>query len=341
MDRSIRRSRSCSRWFVALGFGFAGAMSIAPVQGQEPCGSPPVIYPFPYTDVAGVGAAFCPGIMEAYVTGVSKGTTPTTFSPTETVTRVQMTTFLQRSLDQGLTRASRRTVLKQLWQDNYYPQAILSSGLPVFCAADGDTIWVASQGEVDQIQASSGKVLASWTGPTKSWPIAVIPGAIITADNSAPNGLYFIDPTAPPGPISASYTLPGGASSIAFDGINYWIANFTGSVSILTGLTLQTYSAGFSKPVGLVYDGTQMWVTDYGAGDTVAGCARWHDRHRGNRWRRSRTTRIRRRKHLGAKLFGQLDHRGPGEQRQGGGHDRLGRGRGQQPVGSRASKLRR
>jgi YVTN family beta-propeller protein len=266
MDRSIRRSRSCSRWFVALGFGFAGAMSIAPVQGQEPCGSPPVIYPFPYTDVAGVGAAFCPGIMEAYVTGVSKGTTPTTFSPTETVTRVQMTTFLQRSLDQGLTRASRRTVLKQLWQDNYYPQAILSSGLPVFCAADGDTIWVASQGEVDQIQASSGKVLASWTGPTKSWPIAVIPGAIITADNSAPNGLYFIDPTAPPGPISASYTLPGGASSIAFDGINYWIANFTGSVSILTGLTLQTYSAGFSKPVGLVYDGTQMWVTDYGAG---------------------------------------------------------------------------
>jgi hypothetical protein len=83
------------------------------VQAQELCRG--TNYPFPYTDVSGVGAAFCPGIMEAYVTGVSKGTTPTTFSPNETVTRAQMTTFLQRSLDQGLTRASRRAALNQWW----------------------------------------------------------------------------------------------------------------------------------------------------------------------------------------------------------------------------------
>jgi hypothetical protein len=98
MDRSIRSSDLC-RWFLMLGFGIASAISIAPAQAQELCG---MDYPFPYTDVSGVGAAFCPGIMEAYVTGVSRGTTPTTFSPNETVTRVQMTTFLQRSLDQGL-----------------------------------------------------------------------------------------------------------------------------------------------------------------------------------------------------------------------------------------------
>ena len=42
-------------------------------------------YPFPYTDVAGVGDAFCPGIMEAYVLGVTKGTTATTFSPNDNV----------------------------------------------------------------------------------------------------------------------------------------------------------------------------------------------------------------------------------------------------------------
>ncbi len=42
----------------------------APAQAQEFC---VVVYPFPYTDVSGVGGAFCPGIMEAYVTGVSKG----------------------------------------------------------------------------------------------------------------------------------------------------------------------------------------------------------------------------------------------------------------------------
>src|SRR5277367_77953 len=112
MERGIRSS-GLRRRHVALCLGFAGAMCIVPVRAQELCGG--IDYPFPYTDVSGVGAAFCPGIMEAYFTGVSKGTTPTTFSPNETVTRVQMTTFLQRSLDQGLTRTSRRASLSQWW----------------------------------------------------------------------------------------------------------------------------------------------------------------------------------------------------------------------------------
>ena len=108
MDRSIRSS-DMRRLLLVLGFGVAGVMDAGPAQAQELCGG--VDYPFPYTDVSGVGAAFCPGIMEAYVTGVSKGTTPTTFGPDETVSRVQMTTFLQRSLDQGLARVNRRAAL--------------------------------------------------------------------------------------------------------------------------------------------------------------------------------------------------------------------------------------
>src|SRR5580693_6469984 len=71
---------------------------------SEPCGTGN--YPFPYTDVASVTDPFCPGIMEAYVTGVSKGTSPTTFSPDDPVIRLQMTTFLQRALDQALVRTS-------------------------------------------------------------------------------------------------------------------------------------------------------------------------------------------------------------------------------------------
>jgi hypothetical protein len=115
MDRSFRSS-GLRRWLIALGLGITGAVSIAPVQGQELCGG--VDYPFPYTDVSGVAAAFCPGIMEAYVTGISKGTTPTTFSPNNTVTRVQMTTFLQRSLDQGTQRANRnRTIWRMQRRD--------------------------------------------------------------------------------------------------------------------------------------------------------------------------------------------------------------------------------
>src|SRR5271169_1316771 len=111
MDRSIGSS-ALHRLLVVAGFAIA-SVSVAPVLAQEMCGG--TTYPFSYTDVSGVGAAFCPGIMEAYVTGVSKGTTPTTFSPNNTVTRVQMTTFLQRSLDQGLTRAGRRAALNQWW----------------------------------------------------------------------------------------------------------------------------------------------------------------------------------------------------------------------------------
>jgi YVTN family beta-propeller protein len=265
MDRSIRSS-GLRRLLLALGFG-VGAMGMAPVQAQpEPCGG--VDYPFPYTDVASVGAAFCPGIMEAYVTGVSKGTTSNTFSPNETVTRVQMTTFLQRSLDQGVTRASRRTVLKQPWQVSRSSRGFGLSSLPVFCAADGENIWVAAHGEVYQVQGSTGKVLGTWTGFTKSWPIAAIPSEIITADNSTPGNLYIIDTSQPPGVISSSIPLlADGASSIAFDGANTFIANFSGSVSVYSNLggTLKNYG-GFSHPVGLVYDGAQMWVTDYGLG---------------------------------------------------------------------------
>src|SRR5271155_3826154 len=134
--RSLLGSSGTRRLLRVVGFGIASAMSVAPVEAQELCGG--VDYPFPYTDVSGVGAAFCPGIMEAYVTGVSKGTTPTTFSPTETVTRGQMTTFLQRSLDQGLARTSRRAALAQWWTplEIESMQTIGVGGLPDFCAAD-------------------------------------------------------------------------------------------------------------------------------------------------------------------------------------------------------------
>ena len=104
-------SRRCPGWLFALGFGVVTALGVVPVQAQQMCGG--TSYPFPFTDVAGVGAPFCAGIMEEYVTGVSKGTTPTTFSPNQTVPRLQMTTFLQRALDQGLTRTNRRAALNR------------------------------------------------------------------------------------------------------------------------------------------------------------------------------------------------------------------------------------
>ncbi len=169
------------------------------------------------------------------------------------------------TLDQGLTRAARRAALKQLWAVNGSPQIITVSGHPVFCAADGEYVWIACYGTVDQVQASTGKVIGTWTGATLSWPIAAIPGLILTADNTS-GALYIIDPVNAPGSVSSALSFPAGTSSLAYDGVRVWAANFSGTVSTLFGGTVSNHSdPGFMQPVGLIYDGTHMWVVDNGA----------------------------------------------------------------------------
>jgi hypothetical protein len=226
LDRSIRRARRFARYLCALGFVAASGTSIAPVQAQEVCGG--VDYPFPYTDVSGVGAAFCPGIMEAYVTGISKGTTPTTFSPNDTVTRVQMTTFLQRSLDQGLTRASRRAALNQWWtaQTTNAMQAVVVGGNPQFCAADGDAVWTTTLGSVVKVQANSGFAANVWSGATSSQGILVAAGKVFVTGLTTPGTLYTIDPTQASGAVTvAAANLGNNSVGIAFDGTNIWVTD--------------------------------------------------------------------------------------------------------------------
>jgi hypothetical protein len=239
-------------------------------QAQQLCGG--TEYPFPYTDVSGVGVAFCPGIMEAYVTGVSKGTTPTTFSPNNTVTRVQMTTFLQRSLDQGLTRASRRAALNQWWT----PQTTLGlrtypiGNTPQFCAADGENIWVGDEsGNIFEIQASTGKVTGPLSGVAHDAGILTALGYVFVASHASPGALYKIDPTTLAIVGTSPTPLGNSPVGIAFDGSYIWTANFGGSVSAIDPNTLNplfTVSTGFNAPLGIVYDGGHIWVTDYSAG---------------------------------------------------------------------------
>lgn len=231
-------------------------------------------YPFPYTDVASVLAPFCPGIMEAYITGVSKGVSPTTFDPNADVTRVQMTTFLQRSLDQGLVRASRRVALNQWWapENTNAMQTITVGGIPQFCISDGENIWTTTFAEVVEIQASTGKVLGTWTGAASSEGVVVAAGKVFVAGGTAPGSLYVIDPTQPPGAITtAASTLGNYPVGIAFDGTNIWTANLgTGAgVSIIPPVspyTPTTVTTGLTSAWGILYDGANIWVTDYSAG---------------------------------------------------------------------------
>jgi hypothetical protein len=273
MNCSISR---LGRWFVPLGLGVASALGIAPVQAEELCGG--LEYPFPYTDVSGVGAAFCPGIMEAYVTGISKGTTPSTFSPNETVTREQMTTFLQRSLDQGLSRTSRRAALDQWWTNQSTAAQTIAIGSTAlyYCAADGADIWVANGGvnEVIQVEANTGKVLGTWTGANSGAGVRVALGIVWIVGEESPGGnLYGLDPTQPPGPLAVSIggILGNNPISIAFDGTNLWTANYGPPGSVTYVLPTQvpyafgTITEGFNAPYGILYDGAHIWVTDNGA----------------------------------------------------------------------------
>src|SRR6476660_3003681 len=65
----------------------------------------------PFTDVT--DATFCPFVLEIFTLGITTGTTPTTYDPAGSVTRLQMAAFLSRSVDGLLRRGSRRAALQR------------------------------------------------------------------------------------------------------------------------------------------------------------------------------------------------------------------------------------
>ena len=270
-------ARSCAStfgWFIRAG---ALLVAAAPVAHGAPCGTGD--YPFPYTDVAAVGDAFCPGILQAYVVGVTKGTTPTTFSPNQTVDRTQMTTFLQRSFDQELRRGSRRAALNQWWTPSTgdFTQRVAVGAGPRVCAADGKTLWTPSRQAVHRIEASTGKVLGTWTGIDEAFGVIVAAGSVFVTtigfEPGPPSQLYVIDPTQPPGVMTPAVADLGyQVGTLAFDGSRLWTrSSVNGKSSIITVEATPPYavtkiSTDFIFPMGLLFDGANVWVVDWGAG---------------------------------------------------------------------------
>ena len=236
------------------------------------CGGVNVTLPF--TDVAGNGF-FCQ-IAAAYFSGLTNGTTPTTFSPGDFVTREQMAAFITRTLDQSLKRGSRRAAAKKWWM----PQTVNSLTLtpvgsdPQSVEFDGTDLWVAniSSSSVMRIRPSDGKVLGTWTGATFAYGIVAAMGKIFITGATNPGRLYMIDPTQPAGAVTTlTSSLGVGPAGIAFDGSRIWTSNFDGgSVSIvsLNPISVTTVSSGFVALMGVLYDGANIWVTDLGD-DTI------------------------------------------------------------------------
>jgi hypothetical protein len=223
----------------------------------------------PFTDVQG-NPFFCL-IAEAYFSGLTAGTSATTYSPGANVTREQMAAFITRTMDQSLKRGSRRAVAKKWWNPLDGNSLTLTDvgDTPQMVEFDGTDLWVSNIGSdsVMRVRPSDGKLLDTWTGADGAFGIVCAMGKIFITGATNPGKLYMIDPTQPAGVVTTlTSSLGVNASGIAFDGSRIWTANF-GSVSIvsLNPTSVTTVTAGFSRPQGILYDGSHIWVTDNNA----------------------------------------------------------------------------
>jgi hypothetical protein len=232
----------------------------------------------PFADVAADG--FCSFVLEIFTLGITTGTSPTTYDPTANVSRLQMAAFLSRSVDGALRRGSPRTALKRLYtpQNNAALLTVSVGSLPQQLKSDGVDTWVpvpSVGGGVVRLRGTDGANLGTWSanGPSA---ILVAMGRVFAAGNSL---LNRIDPTQPPGPATVVASPLGiKPHGIAYDGSRIWTANSgetvfgnPGGVSIVTPgatipWTVTTLTAGFQSLEGILYDGSNIWVTDYNAG---------------------------------------------------------------------------
>jgi len=237
------------------------------------CGG--AIFTLPFTDVPASNAFFC-AIAEAYFSGLTNGTTATTFSPNDPVPREQMAAFVTRTQDQSVKRASKRAALQQFWTIKSESNLGYTTGIgsnPELVQSDGADLWVANvSGTVSRVRGSDGKLLETWTGAFNAFGVLCAMGKVFITGSTTPGNLYQIDPTQSAGAVTTlTSSLGNNPKGIAFDGQRIWTANFGGeffpsSVSIVTlnPLSVTNVTTGFNLPNGILYDGTNIWVADYG-----------------------------------------------------------------------------
>lgn len=229
------------------------------------CGGASITLPF--TDVAPGNVFFC-SIAEAFFSGLSNGTSATTYGPSANVTREQMAALVTRTMDQSLKRGSKRAALNQNWTTQSDGNLGLTGvgGAPTRIQSDGADVWVASgDNTVSRVRASDGKLLETWSVPNAGGGVLCAMGKVFVAGIFSPGTLYQIDPTQAPGAVTTvADTLGDNPFNIAYDGQRIWTANMAGSVSIITlnPVSVTTASTGFTALTGIIFDGTNMWVSD-------------------------------------------------------------------------------
>jgi hypothetical protein len=232
------------------------------------CGGASITLPF--TDVSSSNIFFC-SIAEAFLSGLTNGTTSTTYNPGDPVPREQMAAFVSRTMDQSVKRESRRAALDQFWttqRENNLGVTTVGNG-PLLVKSDGADLWVANAGSgtVSRVRSSNGGLSETWTGATGAYGVLVAMGKVFVTGYTDPGTLYQIDPSQTAGAVTTvAGTLGRLPQGIAFDGQRIWTANGS-SVSIITlnPLSVVNVTTGFGELHGIIYDAANIWVTDAGA----------------------------------------------------------------------------
>jgi hypothetical protein len=188
-----------------------------------------------------------------------------------------MAAFLSRGVDGIVKRGSRRALVKRFWTptsaDVLGLTTLGASGSGFFAAADGKDIWIAdgSSSAVRRVRGSDGRLLKTWTGAAGAYAPLAAMGRIFVTGSSSVQRLYSIDPRQPAGAVTTvTSDLPFGSGALTFDGSRIWIASSGGAAIVTPGASLpwsvSTASAGFAHPWGILYDGSNVWMTDSQAG---------------------------------------------------------------------------
>ena len=226
----------------------------------------------PFTDVSSSNIFFC-AIAQAYFTGLSNGTSATTYSPSTAVPREQMAAFITRTQDSAIKRSNRRAALEQWWipalPEALRPADLGSGNGPHNIVSDGADLWVANSvsGTVSRVRASDGRLLQTWTGASDAESLIACAGRIFITGDSTPGKIYVINPESAGGGTVTEFepNIGGLSRQITFDGTSLWTANGANisRINVATNLDF-TFSTGFTTPSDILWDGANLWVTDTG-----------------------------------------------------------------------------
>lgn len=228
---------------------------------QDQCG--------PFTDVSPL---FCPYVLEAYYTGITAGTSPTTFSPDLPITRGQAAVFTTKALNQALSRGSQRAALGQWWTTTpHWDLGLGVTSLPgaggvEHVASDGVDVWAVSPDAISRVRASDGRYLEQWSCGSGCFGLVIAMGRVFTS--SGGGDLSVLDPSQPAGSTTVAANGIGSGTDLVFDGSRIWSTSEGASIAIITPagsypwkVTTVTNPA-FIHPFGAVFDGFNVWVTD-------------------------------------------------------------------------------